>query len=237
MCVRVWACTKATEPACVLSRSRFLTLVSLLRAEPAMTSASADTPAITMAPHKDISGRGWGGEWGGVGVGGHRSWHIYGRGPRSPSSVMPSSPIFFSFSGSVCTAALSVYRIFKRASQPRLAWPGLTLSLIASYLLFLCRPLSLFEIKKNKKTTLFLRLSILDPPLSLFVSNGIMDLRAKCLLKKWPPTGLCLTLHPDGQKACVCMRQTEREEKQMGRCVAGSGEAHSNVTLFERMQI
>lgn len=26
------------------------------------------------------------------------------------------------------------------------------------------------------------------------------------------------------------MRQTEREEKQMGRSVAGSGEAHSNVT-------
>lgn len=32
-----------------------------------------------------------------------------------------------------------------------LVWPGLTLSLIASYLLFLCRPLSLFEIKKKKE--------------------------------------------------------------------------------------
>lgn len=66
----MWVCTKPTEPPCVLSRSRFLTLVSLLRAEPAMTSASADTPAITMAPHKDISGRGWGGRVGRRGHGG-----------------------------------------------------------------------------------------------------------------------------------------------------------------------
>lgn len=64
--VRVFVCvcekdcvTHSAAPACVLSRSRFLLL---WRPESTMTSASANTPAISIAPHKDISGREVGGD-------------------------------------------------------------------------------------------------------------------------------------------------------------------------------
>lgn len=88
--VFVWACETYTQSQHVytvglISWFPGQMLVTLLRAEPTMTSASTNTQNITMAPYKDMFGPKGGGSGGW-----HQAWHIYGRSLRSetpPPSV------------------------------------------------------------------------------------------------------------------------------------------------------
>ena len=94
------------------------TRVSLLSGEPTVTSASANTPAVTMAPHKDISGLGGGREAGGIMLD-----TFIGEVCAPPLLSSPTVSSFFSIG--VCTAACSVYRIIKELLRlPWLQHPG-----------------------------------------------------------------------------------------------------------------
>lgn len=147
----------------------------------------------------------------------HHAWHIYSRGLCStlPSSLPP--PLFFSID--VCPAARSVYRIIKELLWLQwLRFSDLTHSPCAFQLqglssMYSCTDTYLGSL--SEFNIQLLKTSILDffpPPLLISVLVKRAP-RAECLLKKWPPTGLCLTLCHDWQMASLHRKNIADKEK------------------------
>ncbi len=234
----VWVCELYTVPACVHSRSHFL----ILRSDAGLSFESR--------AHNDISFRQHTSRHHGTT---QRHFWPRGRGsimldtfigevcaPLFSYTLLPSSSSFFFLDWCLYSRLLCLPD-HQRASQTsmavvRWAWPAFPICFSFTASLFsnacsstngYCYPLIIFEIFLFHPSIL----DFLPPSPSLGLSNGAMTPRAKCLVKKWPPTGLCLTLCPNGQKACVCLcvcvcacvcvSYTEGE-KQTGQSMAGT---------------
>lgn len=153
----------------------------------------SNTPAISMAPHKDISGRE---------VGGYHAWHIYRRGLWSvvvPCVSPPPPPPLSVLSSSVCTAACSVDQSIK---EPLTAYAAPSLCVCFR------RPLPLLSMKSFRIVPSLFSFSIFllsSSFHSLCLSNGAVTQGQNACWRSDHPPGFVQVSVPMAEAVCVCV--------------------------------